>query len=167
MCKLGFGKHVWDLQDGDLFNILKYCKRRQLLGEGINTDYGLVYVAENAYIISISLTKISVVFLYLRLFEREPKFRLAAYVTIGVIATTLIILSSLFIFTCRPVTFFWNRDIPGGTCLDIKGLAFASGAMSIVQDMVILVLPLPVILKLNMDRKKKLGICFMLTLGSA
>jgi hypothetical protein len=70
------------------------------------------------------------------------------------------------IFACRPVPYFWNRDIKGGKCIDVQGVAFATGAMSIVQDLVIVILPLPVLAKLNMGRRKMMGILFMLVLGS-
>ncbi|KAH8784505.1 hypothetical protein F5882DRAFT_497558 [Hyaloscypha sp. PMI_1271] len=148
MSKVGFGRHIWDLQDGDLLLFLKYF-----------------YIAENAYVISITLTKISVLFLYLRLFEHSPSFRYTAYGTIFFIALITVVLSSLTIFACEPVSFFWNRDIRGGRCLDIKAVAYAISAVGIVQDLVIVALPLPVLVKLQMSTRKKIGIGFMLILG--
>lgn len=50
--------------------------------------------------------------------------------------------------------------------MDIKALAYATGAMSIVEDLVIVALPLPVLAKLQMSTRKKIGIGFMLALGS-
>jgi hypothetical protein len=124
-----------------------------------------VYIAENAYVISIILTKISVL-LYLRLFEYAPYFRYTAYGTIICVAIITVVLSSLTIFAYQPVSFFWNKDITGGKCLDIKVVAYATGAMSIVEDLAIVALPLPVLAKLQMSTRKKIGIGFMLVLGS-
>jgi hypothetical protein len=116
-------------------------------------------------VISITLTKISVLFLYLRLFEHSPTFRYTAYATILFIALITVVLSSLTIFACEPVSFFWNRDIRGGRCLDIKAVAYAISAVGIVQDLVIVALPLPMLVKLQMSTRKKIGIGFMLILG--
>ncbi|PMD54820.1 uncharacterized protein K444DRAFT_633723 [Hyaloscypha bicolor E] len=147
--KVGFGRHIWDLQDGDLSLFLKYF-----------------YIVENAYVISITLTKISVIFLYLRLFEHSPSFRYTAYGTIVFIALITVVLSSLTIFACQPVSFFWDRDIRGGKCLDIKAVAYAISTVGIVEDLVIVALPLPLLVKLQMSTRKKIGIGFMLILGS-
>jgi hypothetical protein len=37
--------------------------------------------------------------------------------------------------------------------------------MSMIQDIIIIALPIPVVLKLNMDQQKKIGVAFMFALG--
>lgn len=148
MAKMGFGKHVWDLQDGDLMHILEYF-----------------YIAENAYVVAITLAKISILFLYLRLFEHHPSFRLAAHITIFSTAVATLVLSFITIFSCYPVAYFWDRDIKGGRCLNIQNVAYAVGALSIVEDLVIVALPFPVLFRLQMSTSKKVGIGVMFVLG--
>lgn len=50
--------------------------------------------------------------------------------------------------------------------MDLNRLAYANSAMSIIQDLLIVILPLPVLVKLNMGRKKKIGVGFMFAVGS-
>ncbi|KAH8590101.1 hypothetical protein B0O99DRAFT_635611 [Bisporella sp. PMI_857] len=147
MSKEGFGRHIWDLADGSLLNILRSF-----------------YIAESFYVVTLSATKISVLVLYLRIFPHRS-FQFAAYATIAMIAVSTIIIFFMTVFACKPVAFFWNRDIRGGTCLDINKLAYANSAMSIIQDILIVVLPLPPLMKLNMGRKKKIGVGFMFAVG--
>jgi hypothetical protein len=75
------------------------------------------------------------------------------------------IISILTIFQCHPVSYFWDKNIKGGVCLNLNSLAYANTAMSMIQDVIIVVLPIPVVSKMNMDRRKKLGVSFMFGLG--
>ena len=74
-------------------------------------------------------------------------------------------ISLLTIFQCHPVQYFWNKDIRSGTCLDENALAYANSGLSIAQDIIIIALPIPVVLKMNMDTKKKIGVAFMFAVG--
>jgi hypothetical protein len=160
----GFGKHIWDLADGGLLDILRSRNFPCLTTKDIFNSW-LVYVAESFYVVTLASTKISVLLLYLRIFPHEP-FRYAASATIGMIALSTVVIFFMTVFSCHPVAFFWNRDIGGGTCININKLAYANSAMSIIQDLLIVALPLPVLVKLNMGKKKKIGVGFMFTVGS-
>ena len=124
-----------------------------------------MYIAESFYVVTLASTKISVLLLYLRIFPHQS-VRYAAIATIGMIAISTTIIFFMTVFSCHPVTFFWNRDIRGGTCINVNKLAYANSAMSIIQDLLIVALPLPVLAKLNMGRKKKIGVGFMFAVGS-
>lgn len=81
------------------------------------------------------------------------------------IATSTIIIFLMTISSCHPVAYFWDRDLHG-QCLDVNALAYANSGMSIAQDLIIIALPLPVLTKLNMSMKKKIGVGFMFAVGS-
>lgn len=115
--------------------------------------------------VDLAVTKISILALYLRLFPYKS-VRYAALATIGLIALSTAILFFMTVFSCHPVSFFWNKDIRGGKCLNVNKLAYANSAMSIIQDLIIVAIPLPVLAKLNMGMKKKIGVGVMFTLGS-
>jgi hypothetical protein len=82
------------------------------------------------------------------------------------IALSTTIIFFMTVFSCHPVAFFWDRDVGRGTCLNVNKLAYANSAMSIIQDLLIIVIPLPVLVKLNIGRKKKIGVGFMFAIGS-
>lgn len=69
------------------------------------------------------------------------------------------------IFICNPVKSFWDRDIKG-RCMDLQGLAYANSASAIVQDVILLILPLVFIRKLQMKRYRKIAVTFMFTIGT-
>ena len=81
------------------------------------------------------------------------------------ITTSTITIFLMTVFSCHPVAYFWDRDLHG-QCLDINALAYANSGMSIAQDLIVIALPLPVLTKLNMSMKKKIGVVFMFAVGS-
>lgn len=83
------------------------------------------------------------------------------------ISSALFIL--LQIFQCMPVDAIWRSwkgDYPGSyRCLDVNSLVYAAAGCSIAQDVTILVLPLPLILRLNTTWRRKAAIVVMFSLG--
>lgn len=69
------------------------------------------------------------------------------------------------IIPCLPIPAFWNRDIKG-KCINIQGAAYAISASSIVQDIILLVLPLVFIRNLQMRRYRKIAVGFMFAIGT-
>lgn len=68
-------------------------------------------------------------------------------------------------FPCTPIKSFWDRDIKG-KCLDIRAVGFANSANAIVQDLIILVLPMPSLFKLQMKKWRKVAVTFMFAVGA-
>lgn len=59
----------------------------------------------------------------------------------------------------------WDKTIPS-RCIDINLLAYATGGIAVGFDIIILGLPVPQLLKLKMNMRKKLNVLFMFSLGS-
>ena len=66
---------------------------------------------------------------------------------------------------CQPVEFNWNKSIPG-KCGN-QSLAFIiAGAMNLVLDAIIVILPMPMLFRLQMTLPKRIGIAAMFGLGA-
>ncbi|KAL8969484.1 MAG: hypothetical protein Q9183_001975 [Haloplaca sp. 2 TL-2023] len=65
-------------------------------------------------------------------------------------------------------SYFWTQAIdPGkGTCLDRPALLWASSVLTLLNDIAILVLPIPILWRLQMPQSKKIGILGIFLLGS-
>ena len=96
------------------------------------------------------MIKISLVLFYLEIFKTR-KFQITAYVFLGYLVVNSLVIFFIATFACSPVSSFWNRDIEG-KCIDIQGAAYANSASAIVQDIVLLILPLVFIRNLQMRR---------------
>lgn len=72
----------------------------------------------------------------------------------------------LVIFQCQPISSIWDKTIDG-TCLPINVvIGYTGAALSIAEDFIILLLPVHELWKLQMNPNKKLGIIFLISMGS-
>lgn len=79
-----------------------------------------------------------------------------------------IVLLILQILQCRPIHTIWDGWLTKEweeKCLDIEILAYVAGAFSIAQDLVLIILPMPWLIKLKISTKMKIGVMFMFSLG--
>ena len=75
---------------------------------------------------------------------------------IGAVITLLVI--------CRPISLHWDKT-EDGSCAEISHLSVAGAATSAAYDAVIVLLPLPVVWKLQMSTTKKIGVSVTFALG--
>lgn len=65
---------------------------------------------------------------------------------------------------CKPITKAWNTEEPG-TCINFYLFALLINSINLVTDVVILVLPVPIILKLNTTTGKKISLLCAFGIG--
>lgn len=70
------------------------------------------------------------------------------------------------LFACNPVEKSFNALVTEGTCISTASLYIATAVFNIASDVVLFVLPLPMISGLQMPRKQKLGLVFIFGIGS-
>ena len=109
--------------------------------------------------------KISILHLYICIFPTR-KFRMAAYITMGLTGTyvTTIILEALLI--CRPLPYFWDKSIKG-TCGNQVITYLTAGIFNLLIDVIIIVLPMPMLWGLQLPRAKKIALTGLFGIGAA
>ncbi|KAK4213237.1 hypothetical protein QBC37DRAFT_243179, partial [Rhypophila decipiens] len=129
----------------------------------------LFYVGGSFYFAILTLTKLSILVFYLRIFSNHDTFRKISYGVMLWAALSGLVSVFLQIFQCTPIAFIWEGWKRGAfgshRCIDVHALGFTTAAMSIAQDLVIIVMPLPLLAKLNVSRRCRLGIMIMFSLG--
>ena len=68
------------------------------------------------------------------------------------------------IWTCTPISAFWDTN-PNARCIDKKFLWFFNAAMNILTDVIILILPMPVLSALKLPSKQKIGLILIFAVG--
>ncbi|ORY08593.1 hypothetical protein BCR34DRAFT_569681 [Clohesyomyces aquaticus] len=103
--------------------------------------------------------KISILHLYLTIFDLVTLTRRLcwAIIVIVVVCHLGVIVESLLV--CRPISYLWNIVYPGakGKCVGGKMASFIPGLVGLLLDCVVFVLPLPVLWKLRMPTRKKIA----------
>ncbi len=110
------------------------------------------------------LAKLSILFLYLRIFLNKS-FRLAVKITVACIIAQTVANCLAISFQCIPVDSYWDTSIKG-KCIHSLRFVYSAASLSILQDLIIMFLPVMELKALKLDLKKKFALGFMFALGS-
>ncbi|CAF9903843.1 MAG: hypothetical protein ALECFALPRED_003006 [Alectoria fallacina] len=127
-------------------------------------QFKALLVGQVTWAVAVTFIRASVLALYIRIF-RTKSFRMTCYVVHGINAAfgATTILGACLI--CQPVSFNWERSIPGGYCGDQKSLDLFIGIFNLLMDVAVVMLPMPVLWGLQMAVGKKITLSSMFGLG--
>ncbi|TKA79218.1 hypothetical protein B0A55_03966 [Friedmanniomyces simplex] len=116
------------------------------------------------YFLTATLNKTSILLLYKRTFGVVKRFRQAVYFMLCLTASYLIICILTSLLGCRPISYFWNKDQPG-LCFNETQFFRWNGVANLLLDVVVLLLPMPMIWRLQLTIKQKLALSGIFLLG--
>ena len=116
--------------------------------------------------IGILLFKIALCLAYLRILQASRNALYKAITYLVLITCTVLHTIGIFllVFQCRPVKKSW-RPLTPGFCISDSSLFYSLAVMTIFFDVVIFILPIPLLLGLNINIKKRLALCGVFLLG--
>ena len=115
--------------------------------------------------LAVGLPKLSFLALYLRIFTiryQRVAIRFAAAMLAGHVFAMFV--STLLM--CQPISAIWDPWHSAGDCLNITTLVVYCCVSNIVIDALLVLLPVPMIWNLRMQRDQKFRIYFMFVLGT-
>lgn len=110
-------------------------------------------------------TKLSLLIVYLRL-SPQTWFRVAAWFSIVIVILYTCVITLLMLFRCHPVRRAFDPKIQTGHCLDAGILYMATAVSNILTDVMIFLLPSPMILKLRIGTSLKVAAIAVFGFGS-
>lgn len=134
--------------------------------DGITSILYLYYWDEMIYVTSLSLTKISILCFYLKVFPGQT-FRYVVYALIFANACYIITFDFLLAFQCNPIAgawLSWDGEFQA-KCISINILGWTAAAINILLDLAVIALPLPELFRLSMSLRKKVQIIMMFAVG--
>jgi len=116
------------------------------------------------YNFALTATKISILFQYLRIFSGR-RFQIACYSVLAFVSVygTWTLFGNIFL--CSPVSFFWDKSITLGTCLDQATVWFTNAGVNVAQELLILFMPLPMVRRLDIPTSLKRVLIAVFALG--
>lgn len=135
----GFGHHTSHLEPNQVALCLKY------------------YFAVNyPYAFGISLPKYSAIFFYIRVLKmKSTLYRIAVYIGLGLVTAWLIFAILSTVFKCTPIRKAWLPLIPGH-CINEYDRFLGSAISSVIIDLYIMLLPIPILWTLHTGRARKI-----------
>ncbi|KAF4928686.1 Satratoxin biosynthesis SC1 cluster protein 4 [Colletotrichum viniferum] len=146
---------------------------RSKYGPGLSLDDYAIVVAWLLYIYSfvfctaVLTTKISILLFYWRVFMGNLlSFRFSIWIGAFLVGSYPIYFMITMGFSCNPLSHYWTQfKGTTGTCLDVGHFFFILAIINLITDVILLAIPVPEILKLQMSKDKKIAVCGILGLG--
>ncbi|CAI7628390.1 unnamed protein product [Penicillium glandicola] len=146
-CAYGFGQHIANLTPQHKLMTLK-----------------LFFVSQAFYKLTMNMTKMSILMLYLRIFIQRW-FRIICHALLAIITSYMVATFFASVFQCTPVARAWNKTIPG-SCIDITTNWYANAGFSIATDIIILALPMYPLYKSKIVLNRKIALMIVFALGA-
>jgi len=146
--KYGLGKHIADLPPTTDFS----------------ESLKLFYFGEAIYYIVVGTTKVAILFLYLRVAVQKG-YRALIWATMAFVTLTFVAFVVAGLFQCSPITYAWDKTIPGGTCFNVTALFYANSGVNIFQDVLIYILPMKMLWEIQLPRKQKMALVIVFAVG--
>lgn len=112
-----------------------------------------------------AIAKSSALFFYARIFSNANVwFKYALWIVHALNVAWLVGILLGVIFECNPIEKAWKTSLPG-TCVNTQILWMGSGITSLLIDVIILIMPLPVLWGLRMKLVRKLQVVVVFICG--
>ncbi|KAH6683060.1 hypothetical protein B0J14DRAFT_137725 [Halenospora varia] len=124
----------------------------------------LTFALQRANQPALCCIKTSILIFYMRLFPSQ-KFKYWAWANIGYTIIWGIVSWCVNLTVCAPVAYYYDKTIIGGHCKNQVISGMANGALSLLGDIFILCLPIPMIWGLQVNMRRKIALCGIFLLG--
>ncbi len=147
MVSLGMGRHITNTPPQNVSPFLK-----------------LLWIDCLIFGFSTALTRSSALFFYARIFGVvEDWFRYSLWLVHALNISWLTAVNLVVILQCKPVERAWN--LGPGKCVDMQAVWLGSGITALIIDVVILLLPLPILWGLRLKLLRKIQVVSVFVCG--
>jgi len=134
-------------------------------GPTLNEHLQMIMTASVLYVPCLGLSKFSLLLFYHQL-SPIRWFKTFVYILMAVVVGYSSTIIFALIFACNPIAKNWDITITKGTCINRAAIYIATAVVNIATDVMLLILPIPMIFHLQMPTMQKVGVVFIFTLGS-
>ena len=147
--RLGMGRHVLTVGREKAIRVAK-----------------MIYIFEVFFPACCLLSKLAILLLYNTLFgtKQNRKFVNALRVLAGAWISLSVVALFCIALQCWPVHLAWDSDHTQN-CLDLSKMIFTLTLLTSICNIATLVLPLPLVWKLKLSVRKKIGVAMLFILG--
>lgn len=164
--RYGNGVHQWDVPLQDVFYFAQVNRLHVSNEFQLADGKQLANVEQILYGPIVLLAKLSILLQYQRIFVPNHAGKLYYTVQFIIWLNLLFYIAATLasIFTCMPRKKIWEPSTPG-RCVNIGIVVITNGAINVISDFSVLVLPLNSIWELQMPRKRKIALSAVFATG--
>lgn len=123
------------------------------------------YAIECIYAAAVSLPKLSILASYLRIFTNKT-LRTTTYIIGAIVAGNGVAGIVASLSSCRPFSARWDPSLFISNCIDAPRFWQGVSIPNVITDVVILLLPFPIVWSIQLDLKQRLALSDVFLLGS-
>lgn len=123
-----------------------------------------MFLSPILWVTAVTTIRAAIIFLYIQIFPTRS-FRVTCYAALAVnvvFGASAVIADCL---VCQPITYRWAPSMVDGSCGDQKALDMSIAVSNLLQDVLAVVLPMPILWGLQMERSRKVGLSCMFGIG--
>lgn len=127
----------------------------------------LNFAVQSVFVWAVTFVKVSVALFLLRIAPSRP-YRLFLYGMMAFLWMYTAIICAATLTQCRPLNNAWRVDFEEEKCLipaSLRGLDYSNNCLCLVTDIVLALLPIPMLWHVQLRRKVKAVIIAILSLG--
>lgn len=124
----------------------------------------LILPFEALYGLTLMLVKLSVLRFYGRIFAPSRWFTWAVWVTAAAVVCWMVSVVLETFLLCRPLAYNWDASVDG-VCGNRNAVFVIAGITNMVTDFMVLIVPIPCILKLQMPVGQRIGLLLVFGMG--
>ncbi|QMW28917.1 hypothetical protein G4B84_004252, partial [Aspergillus flavus NRRL3357] len=118
------------------------------------------------YVPALAFAKLALLMLYYRLLQATHTLYVYVIYAVGfIIAGYSLALPLALIFGCSPIQKSWDITITTGSCINTAGVYLATAITNTISDVILLLLPIPVVWGLRLPVIQKVGVLCMFGVG--
>lgn len=125
----------------------------------------MVYISTPMLGLAMITIKPSLLACYSTLSLPGSNFRRQLYFWTTFITLSLLTIILILLFPCRPISKAWNVLTPGH-CLDLNRLYFTQAGFMTFTDLIVCILPIPMVFRMKLPLRQKVSVCGLFALGA-
>ena len=123
-----------------------------------------MFLSPILWVTAVTIIRAAIISLYMQLFPTRS-FRIACHAALALnvaFGATAVIADCLI---CQPIRYRWAPTIVHGSCGDQKSLDMYIAILNLLQDVLVVVLPIPVLWGLQIARSRKVALISIFGIG--
>ncbi|THX21255.1 hypothetical protein D6D17_00158 [Aureobasidium pullulans] len=122
------------------------------------------FVGGPLYCLTVLGFKLSLLISYLRVSDFNRVYATIVWIVIVSVVISQILFTILVLAGCRPIAKQWDPSLPG-KCINALPVYFALGGTSLGWNLLIIILPFPILRRLQLERRRKVALLVVFSLG--
>lgn len=123
-----------------------------------------MFLSPILWVTAVTIIRAAIIILYIQIFPTRS-FSIASYVALAVnvvFGASAVIADCLI---CQPITYRWAPTMVDGSCGDQRLLDMYIAILNLLQDVAVVILPMPVLWGLQLAKSKKVALSCMFGIG--